>query len=155
MSSSAPSAPRVVIAEDEALIRLDLAEMLGEEGYDVVGQAGDGEAAIALVMEHRPDLVVMDVKMPKMDGIAAAEIIAAERDTLAVPVTAIGSTPAGSMVMRVKDGVVERVSVRTGIRDGGLVEITQDLAPGDRVVTKAGGFVRDGDRINPIPAATN
>ena len=73
MSSSAPSAPRVVIAEDEALIRLDLAEMLGEEGYDVVGQAGDGEAAIALVMEHRPDLVVMDVKMPKLDGISAAE----------------------------------------------------------------------------------
>jgi HlyD family secretion protein len=84
-----------------------------------------------------------------------AEIIAAERDTLAVPVTAIGSTPEGSMVMRVKDGVVERVSVRTGIRDGGLVEITEGLAPGDRVVTKAGGFVRDGDRINPIPAATN
>ncbi|MBP9048160.1 MAG: efflux RND transporter periplasmic adaptor subunit [Tabrizicola sp.] len=84
-----------------------------------------------------------------------AEIIAAERDTLAVPVTAIGSTPEGSMVMRVKDGVVERVAVRTGIRDGGLVEITEGLAEGDRVVTKAGAFVRDGDRINPIPAATN
>lgn len=84
-----------------------------------------------------------------------AEIIAAERDTLAVPVTAIGSTPEGSMVMRVKDGVVERVSVRTGIRDGGLVEITEGLSAGDTVVTKAGAFVRDGDRINPIPAATN
>lgn len=84
-----------------------------------------------------------------------AEIIAAERDTLAVPVTAIGSTPEGSMVMRVKDSVVERVSVRTGIRDGGLLEITEGLSAGDRVVTKAGAFVRDGDRINPIPAATN
>jgi len=74
-SGPSPS-PRVVIAEDEALIRLDLAEMLAEEGYDVVGQAGDGEAAVALVMELRPDLVVMDIKMPKLDGIAAAAQIA-------------------------------------------------------------------------------
>ena len=65
-----------MIAEDEALIRLDLAEMLAEEGYDVVGQAGDGEAAVALVTQLRPDLVVMDVKMPKLDGIAAAAQIA-------------------------------------------------------------------------------
>ena len=54
-----------MIAEDEALIRLDLAEMLAEEGYDVVGQAGDGEAAVELAFELRPDLVVMDVKMPE------------------------------------------------------------------------------------------
>lgn len=84
-----------------------------------------------------------------------AEIIAAQHEGLAVPVSAIGSSPEGSTVMRVKDGLVERVSVRTGIRDGGLVEITEGLAAGDRVVTKAGAFVRDGDRINPIPAATN
>lgn len=84
-----------------------------------------------------------------------AEIITAERETLAVPVTAIGSSPDGSTVMRVKDGIVERVVVRTGIRDGGLVEITEGLAAGDTVVTKAGAFVRAGDRINPIPAAVN
>jgi len=84
-----------------------------------------------------------------------AEIIAAERDTLAVPVTAIGSSPEGSIVMRVKDGLVERVTVKTGIRDGGLVEITEGLAAGDTVVTKAGAFVRAGDRINPVPAAVN
>ncbi len=65
-------ARRVVIAEDEALIRLDLAEMLAEEGYDVVGQAGDGQTAVELAELHRPDLVVLDVKMPKLDGIAAA-----------------------------------------------------------------------------------
>lgn len=81
-----------------------------------------------------------------------AEILAAERESLAVPVSAIGSTPEGSSVMRVKDGVVERVQVTTGIRDGGMVEITSGLAAGDQVVLKAGAFVRAGDRINPVPA---
>ena len=71
--------PRVLVAEDEALIRFDLVELLNDEGYEVVGQAGDGEAAVAMARELEPDLVVMDVKMPKMDGIAAAEVIAAER----------------------------------------------------------------------------
>lgn len=84
-----------------------------------------------------------------------AEILAAEREGLAVPVTAIGSSPEGSTVMRVKDGVVERVPVETGIRDGGLVEITEGLAEGDLVVAKAGAFVRAGDRINPVPAQVN
>jgi two-component system, response regulator PdtaR len=70
---------RVVIAEDEALIRMDLAEMLQEEGYDVVAEAGDGEAAVKLAQEHRPDLVILDVKMPVLDGISAAERIAEER----------------------------------------------------------------------------
>ena len=71
-------AVRVVIAEDEALIRLDLREMLVEEGFDVVGEAADGEQAVALAEQHRPDLVVCDVKMPKMDGITAAGIISAQ-----------------------------------------------------------------------------
>jgi two-component system, response regulator PdtaR len=62
------AARRVVIAEDEALIRLDLAEMLLEEGYDVVAQAGDGESAVELAEQHRPDLVVLDVKMPRLDA---------------------------------------------------------------------------------------
>ncbi|MEV4354668.1 ANTAR domain-containing response regulator [Nonomuraea sp. NPDC003707] len=70
---------RVVIAEDEALIRLDLKEMLQEDGYVVVGEAGDGEQAIRLAAELRPDLVILDVKMPVLDGISAAERIAAER----------------------------------------------------------------------------
>jgi len=80
----------VVIAEDEALIRLDLAEMLGEEGYTVVGQAGDGVQAVALVEDHRPDLVVLDVKMPKLDGIDAARRILEERPIPIVMVTAYG-----------------------------------------------------------------
>jgi response regulator NasT len=69
----------VVIAEDEALIRLDLKEMLEEEGYSVVGEAGDGEAAVKLATELRPDLVILDVKMPVLDGISAAEKIVSER----------------------------------------------------------------------------
>ncbi|MFI6598588.1 ANTAR domain-containing response regulator [Nonomuraea sp. NPDC050536] len=70
---------RVVIAEDEALIRLDLKEMLQEEGYVVVGEAGDGEQAIQLATEQRPDLIILDVKMPVLDGISAAERIVADR----------------------------------------------------------------------------
>jgi response regulator NasT len=81
-------ATRVIVAEDEVLIRLDLVEMLSEEGYEVVGQAGDGETAVALATELRPDLVVMDVKMPKLDGISAAEQIAADRIAPVVMLTA-------------------------------------------------------------------
>lgn len=66
---------RVVVAEDEAVIRLDIVEMLREVGYDVVGEAADGESAIRLAEELRPDLVVMDIKMPVLDGISAAERI--------------------------------------------------------------------------------
>lgn len=73
-----PLTTRVVIAEDEALIRLDLKEMLEEEGYAVVGEAGDGQRAVELAREHRPDLVILDVKMPVLDGISAAELIAKE-----------------------------------------------------------------------------
>jgi response regulator NasT len=78
----------VVIAEDETLIRMDLAEMLADEGYDVVGQAGDGQKAIELAEELRPDLVILDVKMPVLDGIAAAEAIAGRRIAPVVMLTA-------------------------------------------------------------------
>ena len=79
---------RVVIAEDEPLIRLDLAEMLAEAGYDVVGQAPDGKVAVALTRELRPDLVLLDVKMPVLDGISAAEQIGAESLAPVVMLTA-------------------------------------------------------------------
>ncbi len=67
------AARRVVVAEDESLIRMDIVEILTDAGFEVVGEAGDGETAVALATDLRPDLVVMDVKMPKLDGISAAE----------------------------------------------------------------------------------
>jgi response regulator NasT len=73
------SSPRVVIAEDEAIIRLDLKELLEEEGYDVVGETGRGDEAIELVRELVPDLVILDVKMPGLDGLSAARQITSER----------------------------------------------------------------------------
>ena len=85
--SRAPST-RVVVAEDEALIRLDLVEMLVELGYDVVGQAGDGQRAVDLAREHRPDVVFLDVAMPTRDGLSAAEEIIADQLAAVVMVTA-------------------------------------------------------------------
>jgi two-component system, response regulator PdtaR len=70
-----PVRRRVLIAEDEALIRLDLVEILHEEGYEVVGEAADGETAVRLAEQLRPDLVILDIKMPILDGLAAAERI--------------------------------------------------------------------------------
>src|SRR4249919_943002 len=70
---------RVVIAEDEAIIRLDLRETLEEEGYEVVGETGRGDQAVELVRELKPDLAILDVKMPGMDGVEAAKLISAER----------------------------------------------------------------------------
>ena len=90
----------VVIAEDEVLIRMDLAEMLVEEGYDVVGQAGDGARAIELAEELRPDLVILDVKMPVLDGISAAESIARQRIAPVIVLTAFSQR---ELVERARD----------------------------------------------------
>lgn len=78
MPEAPTAAPKVLIAEDEAIIRLDLKEMLEEEGLDVIGEVSDGEAAIRLARERGPDLIIMDIKMPGMDGLAAAERIVDE-----------------------------------------------------------------------------
>jgi AmiR/NasT family two-component response regulator len=100
---------RVLIAEDEALIRLDLREMLVEEGYDVVGEAADGETAVALAEQLHPDLVILDIKMPIMDGLAAAEKIAGARIAPVVILTAFSqrelverARAAGAMAYLVK-----------------------------------------------------
>jgi response regulator NasT len=97
------SAKRVLVAEDEAIIRLDLAEMLGEAGYDVVAQVGDGEQAVEQAVALRPDIVIMDVKMPVMDGITAAEHIGKERICPVVMLTAFSQT---ELVERARDAGV-------------------------------------------------
>lgn len=79
---------RVVIAEDEAIIRLDLKETLEEEGYEVVGETGRGDEAVELVKQHQPDLAILDVKMPGMDGLEAASQITANKDAAVLILTA-------------------------------------------------------------------
>jgi Response regulator with putative antiterminator output domain len=94
---------RILVAEDEALIRLDLAEMLVEAGYDVVAQASNGEQAVDLSRELKPDLVIMDVKMPVLDGISAAEKIGKERIAPVVILTAFSQK---ELVERARDAGV-------------------------------------------------
>ena len=99
-NDAATTTRRVLVAEDEALIRLDLVEMLREEGYDVVAEARDGQEAVELTTEHRPDLVIMDVKMPRRDGIDAAQEIAAARLAPVVILTAFSQR---ELVERARD----------------------------------------------------
>ena len=106
---AAPNPVRILVAEDEALIRMDLVEMLTELGYEVVGQASDGEMAIRMAEELRPDLVMMDVKMPVLDGITAAGTITQSRIAPVVMLTAFSqrelverATQAGVMAYLVK-----------------------------------------------------
>lgn len=104
-----PIKRRVVVAEDESLIRMDIVETLRDNGFDVVGEAGDGERAVELAMELRPDLVVMDVKMPKLDGISAADKLNKEHIAPVVLLTAFSqkelverATEAGALAYVVK-----------------------------------------------------
>ena len=95
-----PVGRRAVVAEDEALIRMDIVETLQEGGYDVVGEAANGEEAIAVARALKPDVVVMDIKMPIMDGITAAETIVRERLAPVVLLTAFSQT---ELVERARD----------------------------------------------------
>lgn len=91
---------RAIVAEDEALIRLDVVETLQEAGFEVVGEAGDGETAVSLALELKPDVVVMDVKMPELDGISAAERISKAHAAPVVLLTAFSQT---ELVERARD----------------------------------------------------
>lgn len=106
---------RAVVAEDEALIRMDIVETLREGGYDVVGEAANGQEAIDLATEHKPDVVVMDIKMPVMDGITAAEHIAKERLAPVVLLTAFSQT---ELVERARDA-------------GAMAYVVKPFTPGD------------------------
>ncbi len=113
--SPAPKRRRAVVAEDEALIRMDIVETLREGGYEVVGEGANGEEAVALATEHKPDVVVMDIKMPVMDGITAAEKIAQERLAPVVLLTAFSQT---ELVERARDA-------------GAMAYVVKPFTPGD------------------------
>ncbi len=113
---SEPAPRRVVVVEDEALIRMDVVEVLQENGFEVVGEGADGETAIELARSLRPDLVVMDITMPKMDGLTAAEIIGKERLAPVVMLTAFAqpefvarAVEAGAIAYVVKPFTPERL----------------------------------------------
>lgn len=99
-------------------------------------------------------VTIDDPAMVRTGMFMDAEVLVAERETLAVPVTAVGAGDTGATLMRVTDGLVERVPVELGIRDGGFVEVLSGVAAGDLIVTKAAAFVREGDKINPVPASS-
>jgi two-component system, response regulator PdtaR len=113
-----PPRPRLVIAEDQALIRLDLERLLDEAGFDVCGSARDGQEAVELVLELRPDIVVLDVKMPRLDGVEAARRILAEGFVPIVMLTAYGY---GELISRAVDAGVVGFVVKP-FKESALVE---------------------------------
>ena len=120
MSENTPvsaGAKRVIVAEDESLIRIDIVETLRDHGFEVVAEASDGEKAVALAEELRPDLVVMDVKMPLMDGISAAEILTKKKIAPVVLLTAFSQRE-----------LVERAS-----EGGALAYVVKPFTPNDLI----------------------
>lgn len=151
---------RVLVAEDEALIRLDLVELLTDEGFEVIGQAADGEEAVKLARELQPDLVIMDVKMPRMDGIAAAESIAEERIAPIVMLTAFSqrdlverARDAGAMAYVVKPFDASDVIPAIEIAIGRFAEIKaiedelaslEDRFESRKIIDQAKGVLQEG-----------
>jgi len=164
--ATAAGQPMFVLIRDGALeLRADVAEadiLRLKEGQPARLRAvGKGEALTGKVRLLEPTIdpvtrlgqariEVSEPDLLRSGMFVEAEIIVAAREGLAVPMTALGSSADGIAVLRVRDGLVERVIVKTGIRDGAFVEIIDGLAAGDLVVAKAGAFVRAGDRINPM-----
>lgn len=108
---------KVLVAEDEALIRLDLVELLTDEGFEVIGQAADGNEAVKLARELEPDVIIMDIKMPGMDGITAAEALGEERIAPIVMLTAFSQR---DLVERARDaGVMGYLVKPFGTHRGG------------------------------------
>ncbi len=127
-------ATRVLIAEDEALIRLDLKEMLEEEGYVVVAEVGDGQAAVEQAQQLRPDLVVLDVQMPVLDGIAATTAIAGDPALAAVRVIVLTTFDDDELVLR---------ALRAGARGYLLKDVTlEQLLGGIRTVASGGTLLQ-------------
>lgn len=154
---------RVVIAEDEAIIRLDLKETLTEEGYEVVAETGRGDEAVELVRTLEPDVVILDIKMPGLDGLSAARTIAAERGAAVVILTAFSqrdlveqARDAGALAYLVKpfqrSELVPAVEVALGRFQEmkALVDQTESLEEQletRKVVDRAKGQLMDGHRL--------
>jgi AmiR/NasT family two-component response regulator len=150
---------RVVIAEDEAIIRLDLKESLEEEGYDVVGEAGRGDRAIELVRDLRPDLVILDIKMPGVDGLEAAKVIAGERLCAVLILTAFSqreiieeARDAGALAYLVKpfqkSDLIPAIEVAIGrFRElqnlGGELDTLEEQLAARKVIDRAKGIIMD------------
>lgn len=167
--ASAASQPMFVMEKDGALeLRADVAEadvlrvatgMTAE--LSAAGLAAPLTGTVRLVEPSidtttrlgRVRIAVEDPEALRAGMYVEASIIVARREAVAVPVTAIGAEGGAAVVMRVKDGLVEQVSVTLGIREGGWVEVAEGLQPGDSVVSKAGAFVRPGDHITPVTDA--
>lgn len=166
--ASAAGDPMFTIIRDGALeLRADVAErdvmrlQIGQTA--TLSMAGSAQPLTGTLRLVEPVIdpvsrlgrarIALPVGSPIRSGMfAEATVLIAKHQATAVPVTAVGSAEGETTVMRVRDGMVERVQIVTGIRDGGWVEVLSGLAAGDTIVTKAGAFVRAGDRINPIPA---
>ena len=169
--ATAAGQPLFVIVKDSALeLQGDVAEVdllrlaVGQPASLRLVGAGEGLTGSVRLVEPTIDtttrlgrarVTIDDASAVRSGMFAEAEVIAAERETVAIPITALGALNGQPTVMMVKDGLVSRVPVKPGIRDGDYVEILEGLAFGDTVVAKAGAFVRDGDRINPVPLETN
>ena len=168
MNDGSDRPTRVLIAEDEALIRLDLKEMLEEEGFDVVAEVADGASAVRLTRELGPDLVILDVKMPVMDGIQAAEEIAKERLAAILILTAFSQRDlvekarrAGAMAYLVKPfqkhDLLPAVEIAAGrFRDMSGLEATVDDLHGRlearKLVEKAKGLLQEREGLSESDA---
>jgi response regulator NasT len=135
---------RVLVAEDEALIRLDLVEMLGEEGYEVVGEAGDGATAVRLAEELHPDLVVLDVKMPVLDGISAAERIVEQRIAPVLMLTAFSQR---ELVERARDAGAMAYLVKPFTRADLVPAIEMAISRHDELAALEAEVADLGDRL--------
>jgi two-component system, response regulator PdtaR len=161
-------AVRVVIAEDEAIIRLDLKETLEEEGYEVVGETGRGDEAVAMVKEHEPDIAILDIKMPGLDGLTAAREISGERRAAVLILTAFSqrdlierARDAGALAYLVKpfqrSELIPAVEVALGrFKEMRALEAEvrglEEQLDTRRVVDRAKGMLMDDHRLSEADA---
>jgi len=154
-------AVRVVIAEDEAIIRLDLKEILEEEGYEVVGETGRGDEAVQLVKDLEPDLAILDIKMPGMDGLAAAREISGERRAAVLILTAFSqrdlieqARDSGALAYLVKPFQKSELIPAIEVALGRFAEVkalekeVQEQLETRKLVDRAKGMLMDGHGLN-------